>query len=49
MANPTHAEPVNSDPPSQGIFLGYLALVLLVVAIAVAAFAVYAGASHGFS
>ncbi len=49
MANPTQAEPVNTETPSQGIFLGYLALVLLVVTIAVAGFAIYAGASHGFN
>jgi hypothetical protein len=49
MANPTPAEPVNPETPSQGIFLGYLGLVLLVVAVLVAAFVVYAGASHGFN
>lgn len=49
MANPTPAEPVNTETPSQGIFLGYLALALLVAALAVAAFAIYAGASHGFN
>jgi len=47
MATPTdtHAEPVNTETPSQGIFMGYLALVLMVVAIAVAAFAIFAGAN----
>ena len=47
MATPTdtHAEPVNNETPSQGIFMGYLALVLMVVAIAVAAFAIFAGAN----
>ncbi len=31
MATPTdtHAEPVNNETPSQGIFMGYLALVLM--------------------
>ena len=50
MATPTdtHAEPVNNETPSQGIFMGYLALVLLVFAIAVGAFAIFAGATHGF-
>ena len=34
MATPTdtHAEPVNTETPSQGIFMGYLALGLLVFA-----------------
>ena len=49
MATPTdtHAEPVNNETPSQGIFMGWLALALLVFALAVAGFAIYAGASHG--
>ena len=51
MATPTntHAEPVNDEPRSQGTFMGWLALVLLVFALAVAGFAIYAGASHGFA
>jgi hypothetical protein len=51
MANRTesHAEPVNTDKPTQGIFMGYLGLVLAIVAIAVAAFGIFAGATHGFS
>ncbi len=51
MASPTdtHAEPVNTDTPSQGIFVGWLGLVLLIVALATAVFAIYAGASHGFN
>ena len=51
MATPTdtHAEPVNNETPSQGIFMGYLALGLLIFALVVAGFAIYAGASHGFS
>lgn len=51
MANPTdtHIEPVNNEKPTQGIFMGYLALVLLIVAIAVGAFGIFAGWSHGFS
>ena len=51
MATPTdtHAEPVNTETPSQGIFMGYLALALLVFAVAVAAFAIIAGATHGFA
>jgi hypothetical protein len=51
MAAPTeaHAEPVNNEKPTQGIFMGYLALGLLIFALAVAAFGIYAGATHGFS
>jgi hypothetical protein len=50
MATPTdtHAEPVNNETPSQGIFMGWLALILGILAIAVAGFAIYAGASHGW-
>lgn len=50
MANPTDAriEPVNNEKPTQGIFMGYVALVLLVFAVLVAAFGLYAGASHGW-
>ena len=50
MATPTetHAEPVNTETPSQGLFVGWLALGLLVFALAVALFAIYAGASQGF-
>ncbi len=51
MATPTdtHAEPVNNEKPTQGIFMGYLALALLIFALAVAGFAIYAGSSHGFN
>ena len=51
MATPTntHAEPVNNEKPTQGIFMGYLALGLMIFAIAVAAFGLIAGATHGFS
>ena len=51
MAAPTdaHIEPVNNEKPTQGIFMGYVALGLMIFAILVAAFAIYAGASHGFS
>ena len=50
MATPTdtHAEPVNNETPSQGIFMGYLALGLLIFAIVVAGVAIYAGWSHGW-
>jgi hypothetical protein len=50
MATPTetHAEPVNNETPSQGIFMGWLALGLMIFALAVALFAIYAGSSHGF-
>ena len=43
----THAEPVNNEKPSQGLFLGSLALALLVFAIAFAATVIIAGATHG--
>jgi hypothetical protein len=36
------------DPPSQANFIGYLAVVLLAVAVIVAAFGLIAGASHGW-
>jgi hypothetical protein len=51
MATPTdtHAEPVNTEAPTQGIFMGWLALVLAIFAIAVAGFAIIAGATHGFN
>ena len=51
MANPTdaHIEPVNNEKPTQGIFMGYVALGLLIFALCVAAFGIFAGASHGFS
>ena len=51
MATPTdtHAEPVNNETPTQGIFMGYLALGLLFFALIVAGFAIFAGATHGFS
>lgn len=50
MATPTeaHVEPVNNEPPTQGVFFGYLALGLFILAIAVAAFGLIAGATHGF-
>ena len=50
MATPTdtHAEPVNTETPSQGIFVGWLALILLIFALGVAVFAIYAGATRGF-
>ena len=50
MATPTetHAEPVNTETPSQGLFVGWLALGLLIFALVVALFAIYAGASQGF-
>jgi len=44
MANPTdaHVEPVNDEKPTQGIFMGWLALGLMIFAIAVAAFGLFA-------
>jgi hypothetical protein len=48
MATPTdtHAEPVNNETPSQGIFMGWLALGLGIFAVAFAAFAIFSGLSH---
>jgi hypothetical protein len=55
METTTMATPSNSpaptevrETPSQGIFIGRLALVLFIFAVAVAAFGLYAGASHGW-
>lgn len=50
MATPTdiHAEPVNNETPSQGIFMGWLALALMVFAILFAAIVIIAAASNGF-
>ena len=44
-----HAAPVNTETPSQGIFIGWLALGLLVFALLFAAFAIYAGSTYNFS
>ncbi len=51
MANPTdaHIEPVNNEKPTQGIFMGYVALGLLIFALAVASFGIFAGLSHNWS
>lgn len=48
MAAPAHdhAEPVNTDKPTQGIFVGYVALGLIVLALLGAALALAAG-MHG--
>jgi hypothetical protein len=48
--DPTQATDDNSmgSKPTQGIFIGYLGLVLLVFALAWMAFGLYAGASHGW-
>jgi len=50
MATPTdtHAEPVNNETPSQGIFVGWLAIALLVFALAFAATVILSAATHGF-
>lgn len=39
-------EPVNNDPPSQGTFIGWLALALLAVALLIAALGIIAGMTH---
>jgi len=51
MATPTqaHGEPEVREAPTQGIFIGRLALGLLIFALLVAAFGIIAGATHGFS
>ncbi len=36
------------ETPSQGIFVGWLALVLLILAVAVGLTGILAGATHGF-
>ena len=48
MATPTdtHAEPVNNETPSQGIFMGWLAFVLGILAVAFAAFVILSGLSN---
>jgi hypothetical protein len=48
MATPTdtHAEPVNNETPSQGIFMGWLALALGILAVAFAAFVILSGLSQ---
>jgi hypothetical protein len=43
-----HAATETREPPSQAVFIGWLALVLLVFALAWAATGILAGASHGF-
>jgi len=50
MATPTNApaETEVRETPSQGIFIGWLALGLLVFAVLVAAFGLLAGATHGW-
>ena len=50
MATPTdtHAVTEVREKPTQGIFIGYLALGLLIFALCVAAFGLIAGATHGW-
>lgn len=43
-----HGDAVVRETPSQGVFIGYLALGLLIFAVLVAAFGLVAGATHGF-
>ncbi|MBI4922208.1 MAG: hypothetical protein HY834_10695 [Devosia nanyangense] len=44
-----HGSDAGRETPSQGMFIGYLALGLLIFAVLVAAFGLIAGATHGFS
>jgi hypothetical protein len=48
MATPTNTPTEVREKPSQGVFIGWLALCLLVFAVCVAAFGIIAGASHGW-
>jgi hypothetical protein len=43
-----HAAAETREPPSQGVFIGWLGLGLLIFCIAWALTAILAGASHGF-
>ena len=43
-----HGDGTMGSKPSQGIFIGWLALGLLVFAVLVAAFGLLAGATHGW-
>ena len=43
-----HGGSPTREKPSQGIFIGWLALGLLVFAVLVAAFGLLAGATHGW-
>ena len=43
-----HGTGIMGEKPSQGIFIGYLALGLLVFALLVAVIGISAGAMHGF-
>ncbi|HVY50218.1 MAG TPA: hypothetical protein VHA07_01515 [Devosia sp.] len=43
-----HAPTESREPPSQGVFIGWLALVLLIFALAWAATGILAGASHSW-
>jgi hypothetical protein len=44
----SHDSYTGRETPSQGIFIGRLALVLMIFAILVALFGIGAGAMHGF-
>jgi hypothetical protein len=50
MATPTdpHAVTESREPPSQAVFIGWLALALFVFALAWAGTALLAAATHGF-
>ena len=50
MATPTNtpAETEVRETPSQGIFIGWLALGLFIFAVAVAALGLIAGSTHGW-
>lgn len=44
----SHGDETVRETPSQGIFMGYLALALMVFAIVVALTGILAGATHGW-
>jgi hypothetical protein len=48
MAHEQHQLAGNGEEPTQGVFIGWLGIVLAVVAVLVAAIGLIAGASHGF-
>ena len=43
-----HGDGTMGSKPTQGIFIGYLALGLFIFAVLFAAFGILAGATHGF-
>ena len=46
MSHDHSHEPVNTDPPSQGTFIGWLALILMAFALVVAAAGIISAMTH---